>query len=123
MMAEKARLFGDVEFETRILQSDCPREHKKLGKQVAGFSEERCAAQRQGIVFRGNAAKFSQNPELKRVLLETGDRCLVKASPIDKVWGIGLAANSPLTYDSDSWRGLNLLGKVLEDVWRHLRER
>ena len=33
-------------------------------------------------------AKFSQNEDLKQILLETGDRILVEGSPYDKIWGV-----------------------------------
>jgi hypothetical protein len=121
MMAEKARLFGDTENQQQILKSDSPRDQKKLGKQVAGFNKDRWVAERCKIVFRGNLAKFTQNEELKSRLLETGNRRMVEASPIDKIWGIGFAADNPLAYDPENWPGLNLLGAVLEDVRAHLK--
>jgi ribA/ribD-fused uncharacterized protein len=116
MMASKARLFGDSEIEQQILATESPKEHKRLGRGVRGFdgsvwNEARCE-----IVRTANMAKFSQNLELKRMLLETGDRAFVEASPFDKIWGIGLAANKPAAYDRARWRGLNLLGNILNDV-------
>ena len=39
---------------------------------------------REDIVYRGNLAKFGQNEELRKALLETGDSVLVEASPLDK---------------------------------------
>ena len=121
MMAEKARLFGDTETERRILEAESPRLHKKLGQQVAGFREDLWVAHRRDIVFRGNVAKFSQNETLRSLLLETGDRRMVEASPLDRIWGIGLAAGDPMAYQSDQWKGLNILGSVLDDVRAHLR--
>ena len=37
--------------------------------------------------------KFSQNPELKTFLLKTNDRIIVEASPVDAIWGIGMAGD------------------------------
>jgi ribA/ribD-fused uncharacterized protein len=122
MMAEKARLFGDFEIEQQIMNSDSPLRQQKLGKQVSGFTEERWAAERFNVVFRGNLAKFTQNEYFKALLLDTGDRRMVEASPIDRIWGIGLSANNPMAYDPKKWLGLNLLGKVLEDVRALLRD-
>ena len=120
MMAEKARLFGDTNIEKLILASDNPSRQKKLGKRISGFLENQWSAVRYKIVFRGNLAKFTQNPELKETLLETGNRTLVEASPGDRIWGIGLAANNEDAYNPDKWMGLNLLGKVLTDVRTHM---
>ncbi|MGN6153986.1 MAG: NADAR domain-containing protein [Lysobacteraceae bacterium] len=41
---------------------------------------------------------------------------LVEASPVDAVWGIGLAAADPGAHDPERWRGANLLGFALMDV-------
>lgn len=120
MMAEKARLFGDTEIARQIMGCQDPRKHKKLGRQIENFEESRWAEQRCNIVFRGNVAKFEQNEELKNWLLQTGTRRLVEASPIDRIWGIGLAADHPDAYDPKRWRGLNLLGETLERVREHL---
>ena len=122
MMAEKARLFGDEKIEQRILNSDSPREHKQLGRQVRNFEQNRWEAERCDIVFRGNVAKFMQNETFKTQLLVTGDRRMVEASPIDNIWGIGLAADNAHAYDESRWKGRNLLGNVLEEVRSHIRE-
>ena len=81
-----------------------------------------CSSERLDIVIRGNVAKFSQNEVLRTKLLETGDRRMVEASPLDKIWGIGLAANDPLAYAPENWRGLNLLGAALETVRDQIRD-
>ena len=116
MMAEKARLFGDSETRAKILASDSPREHKALGRQVRGFDQALWERERLAIVIRGNLAKFGQDPDLRRALLATGDRLMVEASPIDRIWGVGLRADDPRVHDPKSWRGLNLLGEALVAV-------
>jgi ribA/ribD-fused uncharacterized protein len=121
MMAEKARLFGDEETRARILQASHPKAAKALGRKVRGFSEESWCAGRFEIVVRGNLAKFGQNPALREFLENTGDRVLVEASPVDRIWGIGLAADDPRAEYPDQWRGLNLLGFALMEVRRQFR--
>ena len=64
----------------------------------------------------GNLGKFDQNPDVRRFLLGTGSRELVEASPVDDIWGIGLAADDPHAQDPATWRGLNLLGRALVEV-------
>ena len=122
MMAEKARLFGDAKVCQQILATDDPRQHKRLGRRVSGFTEKRWKKNREEIVYRGNLAKFSQNPDMKRQLLQTGDRTLVEASPLDRIWGIGLHSSDAAARDPARWKGLNLLGEALMRVRRELRE-
>jgi ribA/ribD-fused uncharacterized protein len=113
MMAGKARLFGDEEIVPRILAARTPAEAKNLGRLVRGFDEERWAAHRFDLVTEGNTAKFGQDPALRAYLLGTANRVLVEASPLDRVWGVGLAADNERVADPARWRGLNLLGFAL----------
>lgn len=121
MMAEKARLFGDHETRARILAAATPSEAKDLGRAARGFDDAAWTQARYDIVLRGNLAKFDQNAELGRFLRETGERVLVEASPVDRIWGIGLAQDDPRAADPTRWRGLNLLGFVLVEVRSSLR--
>jgi ribA/ribD-fused uncharacterized protein len=121
MMAGKALLFGDSEVAEQIVRVSHPGAAKALGRQVRGFYEDRWAGQRFGIVVTGNLAKFSQHPKLGQFLLATGDRVLVEASPQDRVWGIGLAADDERAASPHTWQGLNLLGFALMEVRHHLQ--
>ncbi len=116
MMAEKARLFGDMETRASVLAARTPAEAKKLGRSVRGFDDVRWELARFDIVVRANEAKFSQNGALRQYLLSTGDRVLVEASPVDRIWGIGLAANDDRAMTPRAWCGLNLLGFALMEV-------
>ena len=122
MMAEKARLFGDEETRGRILASSHPRDAKRLGREVRGFEEQPWEEARSELVVRGNRAKFGQNPPLREFLVGTRDRVLVEASPVDRIWGIGLAADDPAAGSPERWKGLNLLGFALMEVRRLLQE-
>jgi ribA/ribD-fused uncharacterized protein len=113
MMVQKAKLFGDEEGTSRILSTTSPSEAKRLGRRVRGFDDKLWAARRFEIAVRGNTAKFGQNPELRDWLVGTGDHVLVEASPVDGIWGIGLAADDARALDPRTWRGLNLLGFAL----------
>ncbi|HEX3789085.1 MAG TPA: NADAR family protein [Pseudonocardiaceae bacterium] len=116
MMTGKALLFGDEAIAAAIRSAATPREAKELGRQVANFDEQRWADRCSELVEAGNLAKFGQHPELRDYLLDTGDRVLVEASPVDRVWGIGLAADDPRAADPTRWRGRNLLGFALMQV-------
>lgn len=121
MMAEKARLFGDVAAFERILAAPNPGAAKKLGRTVQNFDEQTWQRHRFEIVVRGNLAKFEQNKLLREYLLSTGERILVEASPMDRIWGIGMGASNPHIENPEKWRGLNLLGFALMKVRDRLR--
>jgi hypothetical protein len=123
MMAEKARLFGDRATLKKILLADHPREHKALGREVTPFDEARWTNACREIVYRGNVAKFTQNDDLRALLLATGDKTLVEASPTDRIWGIGLAADDPRAMTRSAWRGKNWLGEALMRVRAELRDK
>ncbi|EIE99155.1 NADAR family protein [Saccharomonospora glauca] len=120
MMWRKAMLFGDRDSAEAILRAPHPRRAKELGRGVRGFDEHRWRQCRYDIVLAGCLAKFGQHTELRRFLLDTGDRVLVEASPVDRIWGIGLAADDPRAEDPSRWRGLNLLGFALTETRERL---
>jgi len=121
MMAEKARLFEDEAVRQRILGSQHPREAKKLGRLVQGFDPTRWDEVKFNLVVAGNYYKFSQHAALKDYLLTTGDRVLVEASPVDAIWGSGVAADHPAAARPEQWPGANLLGFALMVVRDQLR--
>ena len=116
MMAGKARLFRDRCALGRILAAGTPADAKKWGRLVRGFNEEVWKRQRFGIVVEGNVAKFNQDQALAAYLRGTRRRVLVEASPRDRVWGIGLAADNERATDPAQWRGSNLLGFALMEA-------
>lgn len=121
MMAEKARLFGDAEAERRALAAGSPAQAKKVGRLVRGFDEDVWARERFRIVVEGSVRKFASDDGLRAFLLGTGARVLVEASPLDRVWGIGLAADDEAATDPQRWRGPNLLGFALMEARERLR--
>ncbi|MFJ4771775.1 NADAR family protein [Streptomyces uncialis] len=113
MMAEKARLFGDPQAERAAVTARHPADAQKAGRLVRGFDEEVWARERFGIVVAGSTHKFAAHPRLGEFLRGTGERVLVEASPVDRIWGIGLAEDDERAGDPTRWRGLNLLGFAL----------
>jgi ribA/ribD-fused uncharacterized protein len=122
MMAKKALLFEDDKVLEKILQAKSPAEAKKLGRQVKNYQEEVWLANRNEIVKQGNFHKFSQNEALKEFLLNTDERLLVEASPVDNIWGIGMAADHKDIENPEKWKGLNLLGFALMEVRDELKK-
>ena len=105
-----------------IMATRDPEAAQRIGRQVRGFSSAVWRAHAEAAVQQANAAKFSQNPRIGDVLLNTGQRPIAEASRGDTVWGIGLSEDDPRARDPDEWyRGTNLLGKVLMRVRGELR--
>ena len=122
MMAGKAKLFNDTEILEKIIASSHPHQAKKFGRQVRNFDQKIWEAHRYQIVLDGNLHKFGQEEVLKDYLLSTGNSIMVEASPVDAIWGIGMAADHPNAGDMEQWKGLNLLGFALMEVRDLLRE-
>ncbi|KAG2389514.1 hypothetical protein C9374_014074 [Naegleria lovaniensis] len=116
MMYRKAKLFGDDETATLILQTNNPSQQKELGRKAKGFNAELWDSHKEKIVFEGNYHKFEQNQDLREKLFQLGNVEFVETNPDDSVWGIGLSMNDERIHDKSQWKGLNLLGKILTQV-------
>lgn len=62
------------------------------------------------VMYKALMAKFTQNKKLRELLLNTGDREIIEASPRDSYWGWGKDKT-----------GLNMLGKTLMKVREALK--
>jgi ribA/ribD-fused uncharacterized protein len=123
MMAEKARLFADPVALASVLAASNPGQAKAAGRAVQNFDETVWLDKRWDIVVRANVEKFAQNGELAEFLFQTGARVLVEASPVDPVWGIGLAVDHEDAEHPNRWQGLNLLGFALMEARSQLQAR
>lgn len=83
-----------------IAEAASPKEAKQLGRACKMRKDwERV---KEHVMLIGLHAKFDQNPELKRKLMETEEEALVEDSPTDSYWGKGADGE-----------GENRLGKLL----------
>lgn len=121
MMAKKAELFGDKAIFEKIIHANSLAEAKKLGREVKNYVDTVWLENRYEIVRQGNLYKFSQNAALKEFLIQTNERILVEASPVDPIWGIGMAADHTDIHNPEKWKGLNLLGFALMEVRDELK--
>ena len=55
------------------------------------------------IVWYGNYLKFSQHADLCKRLLASGDKILTEASPLDRVWGVGLTVYDERILGTANW--------------------
>lgn len=121
-MWEKASHFRDDETRDLIQKESNPKHVKALGRRVKNFNAEEWMMKSYIFMIAVNNAKFRENERLKQVLLLTGDKTLVEASPYDKIWGIGLHWNDDDVLDETKWKGMNLLGKALMEVRKTIKE-
>ena len=122
MMWRTATLFHDPEIAERILAAPHPHAAKALGGRVAGFDQRTWDEHRLPIMVAGNLAKFGQHAPPRTFLVGTGERVLVRASPVDRIWGVGLTRDDPAAADPRRWQGLNLLGFALMQVRESLHQ-
>lgn len=115
-MWHKAMFFLDSEIADKILETTNPRTIKALGRQIRDYDDTKWSKVRYNIMVDVNFFKFFQNENLKKELLDSGDKIIVEASPYDKIWGVGLMEDNPLILNDKNWQGENLLGKALMDV-------
>ena len=116
MMAKKALLFNDRDAFSKIVQAGKPAIAKAIGREVKNFDAAIWEAHAYDIVVEGNYYKFSQHASLTTFLLQTGKKVIVEASPVDAIWGIGLAQDAVEAQHPSKWKGTNLLGFALMEV-------
>jgi len=114
--AMKAKEFKDDEIYNKIVKSKTPKAAKALGIKVKNFVTEVWDDKRDEIMSKAIHAKFSQHPELRKELLDTGDKVIGEANPRDTYWGIGTAVESDKAKTPSKWRGQNKLGKMLMEL-------
>jgi len=115
-MWKKAVFFEDHETAVKIAHTASPSQANRYGRIVKNFDADKWLTEGYKIMVEVNFAKYQQNPRLKEILLSTGDKIIVEASPYDKIWGIGLHWTDDRVLDESQWDGLNLLGKALMEV-------
>ena len=116
MMARKAELFSDTDMLARIMAAREPKEQKALGRLVRGFDQGIWDIHARDIVRKGNRAKFTTHRDLLALLFDTAGTTLVETNPVDPIWGIGLAEDSPFVQDRRTWQGTNWLGEILTQL-------
>jgi ribA/ribD-fused uncharacterized protein len=115
MMYKKAELFGDTVSMALIMATNNPKQQKAYGRKVANYDDAKWDEVCRTFVTYGNYLKFTQNHDLKQILIDTGDKILVEASPYDAKWGIGIGVGDIDVTNTASW-GLNWLGESIMEV-------
>lgn len=121
LMKKKQELFDPENnaLSLKIMNSRTPAEIKKYGRSICNFDQKIWDMNKFNIMVSGLRLKFSQNQNIRHILIATQNKNLFEASPHDKIWGTGFNVTDSLckimsgnTHDF----GENYLGKALEKV-------
>lgn len=114
MMYHKARVFNAVDIQSEMIKNKYnPKTVKALGRKIKNFTDSIWDEHKMEIVTQASYLKFTQNKNLLNQLLREQHLELVEASPVDKIWGIGLHYDDDKVLDKSNWNGQNLLGKCI----------
>lgn len=122
IMYQKCMLFGDTASAKAVLATDDTKAQQAIGRKAKGYIGAVWAGQRQLVAMRGLLAKFSQNEDLKKKLLDTEDAWLVECAYSDTIWACGIRLDEDERFDASKWRGQNILGFALMEVRSILRK-
>lgn len=122
LMYHKAKLFepDNIQLHNMILAENSPAKIKALGRMVKNYDDSIWSQVRYNIMVDGLRLKFSQNPHILNLLIQTGDKILYEAAKNDKIWGIGYCAQDAINTPKNKF-GTNLLGNALMQVRNELK--
>jgi ribA/ribD-fused uncharacterized protein len=106
----QAQKFNDPELRKSIRKAEKPPIAKGLADKNKAAIRPDWDAVKDDVMYRAVRRKFEQHPELKAMLLATGDEELIEAAPTDTYWGVGRDGT-----------GLNKLGKIIARIRDELR--
>lgn len=106
----QAQKFAGTEFEEKVRQAPTPMESANLGRNRKFPLRPDWETVKDDIMREALRAKFTQNKDLKKILLETGDARLVEHTANDNYWG-----------DGGDGSGQNMLGKLLMELREELK--
>lgn len=100
---------GDT-IQEKIRRLSSPKEAKKLGRTRMVPIRPDWEHVKEEVMHYAVKAKFIAHEDIRRMLLDTGERTLIENAPGDYYWGCGKTGT-----------GRNRLGVILEQVRRELR--
>ena len=116
LMYAKAILFGDETNANYVMQANDPVEHKRLGSKINHFNKQIWKKKRLNVTDTVLHAKFTQNPRLRQMLWDTGNKLIIEANPTTNFWSCGLTLCDHKVWEPKSWKGKNALGELMMKV-------
>lgn len=115
----KARFFGDIEIAKKIMETEDPKEAKRLGRLVRDFDNEKWEGYRETAMWTALTLRYRDDSRFRDYLgkPEFKGKKFVEANPYDIIWSCGLLEDDPrIDLGEGTWPGLNLLGKLLNKL-------
>ena len=114
---KKAREANDQNMQREIMFNTDPGTHKRCGDMVKGLDIQSWEKQKRDVMKDILIAKFTQNDDCRRTLLDTGDKILAEANGRDNCFGIGIPIMHPEVLNPDNWaQNGNILGQLLMEI-------
>lgn len=107
----QASKFDDYRVQDRILEMKSPMDAAREGRNKANKPNENWETVKDNVMYKALSAKFLQHPELKQVLLNTGNDLIIEHTSNDYYWA-----------DGGDGTGKNMLGILLMRVREHIRQ-
>jgi len=106
----QAQKFADAELRRQIRTAEKPIIAKSFADKHRDRMRPDWDAVKDAVMDRAVRRKFELHPQLRALLLATGDEDIVEAAPTDYYWGVGRDGT-----------GQNKLGKIIERIRAELR--
>lgn len=107
----QAQKFTDPELQQKIRAAENPIIAKRLADEHRGKMRADWDAVKDDVMYRAVRRKFELHPQLRALLLATGDEPIAEDGPNnDTYWGIGRSGT-----------GQNKLGRIIERIRAELR--
>ena len=119
MAVQKARKFADEKAVQKIMKAKSAKSAK--GVSIEGVKEDEWDTVKDDFMRTILRAKFTQHPELRTQLLETGTVALGYANARDKYWSIGTSEDTDKAKNPKKWPGKNRIGVLLGELRETLR--
>lgn len=107
----QAQKFKNTSHKDKIRKAISPMMAAKLGRDRKIKIQKNWDNIKDNIMYEAIKAKFSQHPELKQILLETGNAIIIEHTENDHYWG-----------DGGDGSGKNKLGKLLMKLREELNK-
>jgi len=107
-------LINDAPDTARQISYTCnPREIKRIGSAITVTDQTHWDNVKGNLMIELVRAKYTQNPNMKKALMNTGNRKLGESGR-DPFYSIGLPITHPGVLNNKNWKLQNKLGKALE---------